>query len=65
MEFPWGTIISFLRSFKATKALLVAKLSEIPAAIFPIVVPLVGHSIYASYLAEPEAGLAAKFFIIM
>ena len=39
----------------------VAKLSDIPAAIFPIVVPLAGHMTYASNLAEPEAYLAARF----
>ena len=58
-----GTKINFLLSFSATIALLVARLSEIPAAIFPIVVPLVGQTIYASYLAEPEAGLAAKLLL--
>ena len=44
---------------RATRALLVARLSEIPAAIFPIVVPLVGQMMYASYFADPEAGFAA------
>ena len=54
-----GTIISFLLSFIATIALLVAKLSEIPAAILPMVVPLAGQMMTAPISAEPDALWAA------
>ena len=54
--------MSFLLSFKATIADRVAKLSEIPAAILPIVVPLAGQITYASNLAEPDADFAARFW---
>ena len=38
-----GTMISFLLSFIATRALLVDRLSDIPAPILPMVVPLAGQ----------------------
>ena len=49
----------FLLSFIATIADLVARLSPIPAASFPSVVPLHGQMTTASISAEPDADLAA------
>jgi hypothetical protein len=54
-------MISFLRSFIATTAERVTKLSEIPAASFPMVVPEHGQITTASILAEPDADLAPTF----
>ena len=56
--------MSFRLSFIATNALLVAKLSEIPFAIFPIVVPLAGQTMYASKRADPDADLAARLLLL-
>ena len=58
-----GTKISVLLSFNATIALLVARLSEIPAAILDIVVPEAGHTITESILADPLADLAARLWL--
>ena len=55
--------MSFRLSFIATNALLVARLSEIPFAIFPIVVPLAGQTMYASNRADPDADLAARLLL--
>jgi hypothetical protein len=46
---------SFLRSLRATEAILVMRLSAMPAAIFDIVEVLQGAMTNESNLTEPEA----------
>ena len=58
-----GTKIRGLFSFSITKADLVTKLSEIPAASLPSVVPEQGITAIALALKEPEDILAAKFLL--
>ena len=56
-----GTMMSFLLSFIATMADRVTRLSEMPAANFPMVVPEQGQITTASIGADPEADFAPTF----
>ena len=55
-------MMSLRRSFMATMAERVTRLSEMPAASLPMVVPEHGQMTTASIFAEPEADLAPTFF---